>query len=288
MKIKLYLFMLTAMLVSKSIVAADIVSDVRAGGDGKSSSYEESYIELGVSLVVANNPWDIAAGEEYDDHDLNLDFDVYGQLKKNNFLIEVTQGTMDGLNLGYTFLTTPTWQVDFLAGSLNGSYEIGKDYKIDDNDTESERNRKIYERNRIYVGTGLRVTHYWGKYVVQARILNDFVYQSGTGGSLRIGRGWQYRNWYIFGIFGGEYRSAKTNQMWYGIDSDEATARYPSYNAESTFNFSSQLGFIRPINENWVLRGYIGYSNTPASASKSSLVEDEDTSYSSISVNRVF
>ncbi|WP_246439047.1 MipA/OmpV family protein [Teredinibacter franksiae] len=274
------------LLYTLPLFAADIASDVRTTGERESQNEDGGFFEVG--LVVGHIHSPLESNQVDGEAGFGIDIDFFGEYRKHGFFIEATQGTQDGLNLGYTFWQNPTWQVDFLAGSMNGFYEPDMDLTIHEDDSDEEKNRKLYERNTFYMGTGLRVTHYVDDYVVQYRLLADTLEGNGVTSSLRVGRGWQYRNWNFFGIASAMYNSAKTNHMWFGVEEHEATNLYPAYSPGSTASLSLQLGFIRPLSEKWVLRGYIGFDQYPDEARKSPLMSDSNGNYALISFNRVF
>ncbi|WP_075187061.1 MipA/OmpV family protein [Teredinibacter haidensis] len=280
----LWLITFAVQCAALPLFAADIASDVRNGGARETE--DGGSFELGLVAGYEGSPLRWKQAEE--GSGTVFDIDGSGEYRKNGFFVEATQGTQDGLNLGYTFWQPNTWQVDFLAGSMNGFYESELDDQVNEDDDEAERNKKIYERNTFYLGTGIRVTRYVDKYVVQYRLLTDTLDNNGVSSTLRVGRGWQYRNWNFYGIASAQYNSAKTNHMWFGVTENEATSRYPAYKPNSTLSYSMLLGVVRPLSEKWVFRAYAGWVQLPKEARHSPLIDDSDGTYALLTINRVF
>lgn len=266
--------------------AADIASEVREGA--YQQTQDGGYFELGLVAGYISWPWRLEQDELWRGDKAVLDFDGAGEYRKNGFFAEAAQGTQDGLNLGYTLWQNNYWTVELLAGSLNGLYEPDYDISITPADDEATRNDKLYKRNTFYQGTGIRLSHYVGDYVVQYRLLTDTFDNNGVMSTLRIGRGWQYRNWSFHGIVSAEYASAKTNNYWFGVKEDEATEKYPVYSSNSGISYNLRLGAAKPINEKWVFRAYTGYILFSEGARDSSFVENTPGSFVVFTVNRVF
>jgi len=281
------LLTVAALLVSQSLNAADIASDVRSGGNPLNE--DGGYFELGVSAGYANSPLKIKQAEDgLEDDGSMIDIDGAGEYRFKGFFIEATQGSQDGLNLGYTAWKSTNWTLDILAASMNGFYDTDLDIDIRPGDSEAERNRKLYNRNTLYSGAGVRLSVYVNEYVMQYRLLTDTKGGNGVISSARVGRGWQYRNWNFHGILSTVYTSEKTNTYLYGVSESEATARYPAYAPGSGISYSLFLGVARPINEKWVFRAYTGYYTYPDAATNSAFVDQDNGSFLFLSVNRVF
>jgi len=267
-----------------SVGAADIAGDVQQSG-GFSSNGDGGYFELGFGIGHFHNPFQIRQ-EDYDGAIADIDGSFV--FRKKGFFGEVVQGTQDGLNLGYNAWQNDRWSIDILVGSMNGVYEPDLETEVKPGDDEDTRNEKLYNRHTLFLGTGIRVSHYIGNYVMQYRLVADTLDGNGLISTLRLGRGWQYRNWNYHCILSAQYTSETTNNYWYGVENYEATARYPAYHPEASLSYSAQFGITKPLSEKWVARLFTGWTQYPNEARDSPFVDDSDFSFVALTVNRVF
>jgi len=263
--------------------AADIAGDVQTG---LNLNEDGGYLEVGFTAGYINNPHETRQEQETNDAVVTVDGSLV--YRKKGFFLEAVQGTQDGLNLGYTVFQNEKWSADFLGLSVNRSYDYEADNEIEQGDDEATRNSKLYERDTLYAGTGFRVTRYLQNHVVQFRLVTDIFDNNGVTSSLRFGRGWQIRNWNLYGILGINYTSADTMNYWFGIEEQEATNRYPAYKADAGVSLSAQMGAVKPLTEKWLLRFYLGWIQYSDEAKDSPLVRDSDYTYTAFTINRVF
>ncbi|SMF08441.1 Outer membrane scaffolding protein for murein synthesis, MipA/OmpV family [Alteromonadaceae bacterium Bs31] len=264
--------------------AADIAGAVQ--NNGRAVDEDGGYFEIGFATGYLHMPYDTS--QEQETADLFIGIDASFEFRKKGFFTEVVQGTQDGLNLGYTLWHNNTWVVDFLAASMNRFYDPDLDNKIKPEDDEDTRNKKLYNRNSFYLGTGLRISHYLDEYVIQYRLVTDTLDDNGVISTLRLGRGWQYRNWNFHCILSAQYTSAKTNNYWFGVEQWQATERYPAFSPDSSLSYSAQFGLAKPLSEKWVARLFTGWEQYPSEVRGSPFVDDSDGSYMAFTVSRVF
>lgn len=266
-----------------SVNAADIAGDVQ---NGMSLNEDGGYLELGLGVGYVHNPYNTFQEQEVTDCYLDLGGSIV--FRKSGFFLEVVQDTQDGVNIGFNVWQNERWSVDLLAASMNRFYDMYLQTDVRRTDDEATRNEKLYNRHSFYLGTGIRVSHYVDDYVIQYRLVTDTRDDNGVMSTLRVGRGWQYRNWNFHGILSAGYISESTNNYWFGVEDWEATEKYPAYEAGSSVAGSIQLGLAKPLSEKWVLKAFSGWVQYPDEARKSPFVDDSDYFYVTVSINRVF
>lgn len=296
MKTRLCTLSLGLLFATSTAWAGDIASSVHDKQAKDSDDY--STIELGLALAYVDNPH-VSTQRVMDGWQLEIN--GAGEWRKNRFFIELSQGTQDGANIGLNLWQNKRWSVDFLAASMQGWI---RDLSDDDDtevpvdpDTLSEEelqgieanlNRRLEKRQTFYSGTGLRVTHYRNNYVIQYRLISDTFEGNGVISTLRVGRGWQFRNWNLSAIGSAQYTSEGTNNYLFGVSNREATTRYPEFNANSSLSYSLVLNATKPLSEHWVMRSFLGYQYLGNNISDSPLLNNANVSVAAISLNYVF
>ena len=214
------LLVATALLAGGAAQAADIITDLREGRRASNGGY----FELGIGAAYIDTPF-VEQNSDYENGSA-VAFSMNGAWRYKRFFFEATYGGYDGLNLGFNLVDTPQWSVDFLAASAEGLI-IEKDRE------PADRDDALFERENFYSGAGVRVTRYAGDYVMQAKLVTDTHHNNGVSASARLGRGWQVRNWNLHALGTLDYSSDKTTDYFFGVDADEATAKYAVYEAEA-------------------------------------------------------
>lgn len=272
------------MFIGSPSYSADIAADVtRKGANTLNTS---GYLEIGTIAGYRHTPF--LADDNEIGEDFILEFDIGGEYRYKRFFVEASQGTMDGINIGYTLWHNKNWHIDHLGASISGELSEHEDSKIRSVDSESQRNEKLRARDTFYIGSGVRITHYIHDYIIQYRLIFDLFDSNGLQSSLRLGRGWQIQNWNFHGILSAHHISQKTNDYWFGIDSNESTSRFPAFSAQSATFYSLRIGLARPLAENWVFRAYASQMQIPSSTQASPLVDKHHLNELITSINYVF
>lgn len=262
--------------------ANDIAADVNGGN----RNYQNGgYFEIGAIAGFNDNPVHLKAHSRRSG--VGVDVDGSGVYRYQKFFAEAVYATQDGVNLGYNLWQNDNYSVDLLAGSLSGSYYIRED-NITDDGSEEYKNDELYTRRTLHTGTGIRVTRHINNYVIQYRLVTDILDNNGIISTLRVGRGWQYRNWNFHGVLSAIYTSKETNQYRFGVDQEDATTRHPAFYPEASVSYSAQFGVTKPLSEHWVVRGIAGWEQTPDEIKPSNFVDEHDRTYLGISISRVF
>ncbi len=276
---------LVSLFTTVNTLASDIAMDMRNGGDVSPSN--GGYLELGVGL-----DYNILARQHADNTDyehLSGTLAISGEYYRNGFFIEASEGTSDGLNVGYNFWNNETWSIDFLASSFRGSLrETDDEQDASLTNNETLRNQRILDRDTFYNGTGIRITGYLQDYVLQYRLVTDTHGGNGVVSTLRLGKNWQLRNWNFHSIISAEYNSATTNNYIYGIKANEQTARFPAFKTDASVNLSFETGVNYPVRENWVFRSFFRISPLDKDLQNSPLSQNNYSFRFSNSLNYVF
>jgi hypothetical protein len=251
--------------------AGDIADEVRNPGQSPAAE-NGGFLEIGLIVGAESRPW-----QQYDPAD-NDQFDpiagivLSGSYRYKRVFAEVTVLGLDGLNLGANLWQNQRWAVDFLALNVDGKPPSNSEPTDENLSAEEQRDRKLLDRDNGFVSAGIRVTGYFGDTISQFRLVSDYYNSHGIIASARIGRQWLAGNWKIQGLLGARFNSAKINQSWYGVDTAEATLRFPAWQADNSIQLETQLGVSYPINQDWVFRSDLLYIRYPAAIANSPLL----------------
>lgn len=265
------LLILATIVLLQPVSAADIATDVRSGG-GVPDYSNGGYFEIGVAggyLASAR----ITKDDE--DEGWQAGLTLAGGYRYRGFFLEASEGTADGLNLGYNLWNSQHWSLDLLAASLNGDIDTDNQDKIDSRFTEEQRNAEIIDRDTFYNGAGVRVTGYCNDYILQYRLVTDTHSGNGVTSTARLGKSWQIKNWNFHGVISVEYHSATSNRYWLGISATEATSRFPEYDPGSSVSANAELGVTYPVGKDWVFRSFARFGTLPQEQKNSPLVDDD-------------
>ncbi|MCZ2723462.1 MipA/OmpV family protein [Marinomonas sp. 15G1-11] len=264
------------------VFAGDIAKDIRTGNvSGKENG---GYFGIGLFASYLDGGRIYPEKEnEGDSFGINIGGDYY----YNGFFIEASQGTFDGLNLGYNFLNKENWSFDVLFSSFQGRLEIEEDKRFKST-IEDERNAAILERNTFYNGAGLRATAHFDSYIFQYRLVTDTHEGNGISSTARIGRSWQVKNWNLHSILSMEYSSSDKNNFLYGVTAEEATGRFPQYDLGSSIIFSGEVGVTYPLTEHSVFKSFLRYTDLPKNIENSPLMEDDNETLLVTSISYIF
>jgi hypothetical protein len=283
------------MLLSSAaaVMATDISRDVRGNGSGANLE-NGGYFSIGAGVLAGKGTW-----QNKDENDTGTNYGEFtfalsGAYRRGGLFVEAEQGSLDGLNLGYTLWNNNAWTADVLISVPGGSLGRGeKEYVVASNDqSEQERSNNLLDRlkkDRWLAGTGFRVTGYLSDYVVQYRLLTDVHKGRGLFSSLRFGRSWQLKNWNLYSLLSAEYYSEEINDDLYGVSSEEATERFAEYHAGAGGWASAKIGLTYPLSEHWVVEAS-ALARTLSKAEKDSpLMNSSDYhAFTNVSIHYVF
>jgi outer membrane scaffolding protein for murein synthesis (MipA/OmpV family) len=267
--ILLRLVALLLWLLSPLIRAEDIARDLRGNGSAPNHS-DGGYFELGFGAAYVVDPF-LAEADGCDSHRVCPSLFASGAYRYKGAFIELADATYDGLNLGYSLWDNEHWAVDILALNIFG--EPSDDERTSD-DPERQKDLNLIQRSRLFVGTGTRITGYFGNTILQLRWVGDISDDHGAVGSLRIGQSFQYRNWNFHTMVSADWLSAKATNYWIGVSPQEATTRFAAYQTDSSVYLSGEVGVTYPISDHWVGRTYLRYAALPDKVANSPLIDE--------------
>lgn len=216
---------------------------------------------------------------------------IAGAYQYNGFFIDASQGSVDGLSLGYHFVRNDQWEVDLLISSARGrlvSHDSEDDVPNDSGDFELERQQIIDRRDSFYNGAGIKITKYHGNAIFQYRLVTDIHRNSGVLSSAHLGYAFQRRNWTFNGVVSAHYISEKTANYWYGVSAQEATTNHPVYAVGSAVEYVAKVGATYPLGENIVFRSSLSYALFDKDIARSTLQPGEYGINTSATISYVF
>lgn len=265
--------MVPIIISQKKLLAGLLLYALATAVNAQENSRDGAYLDIGIGLGVESDPF------IYDDTD-NSGFDLYlnARYQKNGFFVEIPLGTSKQqatiLSFGYNFLNTTHWSYD-LRLAMNHR-------DLDHILPESQRNSRRVSHSKL----GLRVlgdfdnTHV--KFIVAGASGDP---DGGLYASAWLSQNQQYYNWNIYGSFGVEYRNEDVVNYFYAINEVEGL---PRYRGKAGLEYTAQVGFDYPINENWVFEGFIRTIVLPSGISNSPLVDGKTAVESALVVKYVF
>ncbi|MGK0440569.1 MAG: outer membrane scaffolding protein for murein synthesis (MipA/OmpV family) [Pseudohongiellaceae bacterium] len=280
---QLYLALVIVSLCINNVFAADIATDIRKAAEAPDIS-NGGYFEIGLGFDYTN---DSRLSVADDEDGYGEAFDIGGSYRYNGLFVELSQGTLDGLSLGYHLWANDKWIVDLLGSSINGTLTSGDDEDLSGL-SEAQRNDALIDRDTFYNGAGVRATGYFGDTIFQYRLVTDIHDDNGIVSTLRLGRSGQLRNWNFHGVVSADYASAKTSHYWYGVSQSDATARFQEYNAGSTMSYTAEIGLTYPMSEHFVFRSTARHTRFSNEVQDSPLTDGNNSTYIATSINYVF
>jgi len=155
----------------------------------------------------------------------------------------------EGLLLGYTLTQDQNWAIDavlsprFIGPADN---DLLEDADLDDRDPD--------------LHAGLRYSLYFNDSLIRLDVSKDIANtHDGYILSASYDKEWQLRNWVVTGTAAVAYISEDMTDYYVGVDSDEATSKFPVYQAEGAVLTGLSLGAEYPINEDWTFNTLLSY-----------------------------
>lgn len=274
------------LLCGNNAAANDIAREVRVGSQGPDLS-NGGFLELGLGLELSNNLRVQEDPDKTDNFQLEGAPSISGAFRYRGFFAGFTEGSFDGINIGYNFYSSDFWSYDLLLSSFQGELNIDVD-EIEDSDSEAARNRKLLNRDTFYNGAGFRATRYYNDYILQLRLVSDIHHGNGYQATGRVGRHLQLGNWNLHAVGGLVYDSSKLSQYLWGVTAEEATERFPEYTLGGGFRFQLEGGGLYPLTKDWVFRSILRYTWYPEDVFQSPLIDDHFSLSLGGSLNYVF
>jgi len=145
----------------------------------------------------------------------------------------------EGLILGYTLVQNQNWALDaLLSPRFPGTIDNDLLEDLDDRDPD--------------LHLGLRYSAYFDDSLIRLDVSQDI---SDRDNGFTIGasydREWQLKNWIVTGTAALTYISEDVSDYYFGVDSDEASTKFPVYRADSTLISALALDVEYPLSEDW-------------------------------------
>ncbi len=258
--------------------AGDLSSDVRNGTHGPIRT-DDSYIELGMGFNVGTNPfYGLPEGNEKGKISAELEAGVNLHLQYHGWFVEAFSESLEVATLGYNFTDTEHWSFDLVGLPQHPelSSRVSKDL-------EGMRPR------HLDFMSGPRVTGYLSNYIVQFHALTDISnIHNGQVLSAKIARHWQYKNWNFHAIGGVSYRSHKAADYYLSIEPEDATQKFPEFQAQAGFVQVYEIGVTYPLSKKWVFRTSMQHYALDSQWSDSPLLVSTNVTKLLTSINYVF
>ncbi len=256
------------LLVLAPVHAADLSRDIREGRLDNSGEVS-AFLELGLSVGYEDLP--VVGADE-----VTLGLSFGGHISWRGFFVDVLQESYSGFQIGYSLFNN-----DFLSVDLLGAVtELSVDDDLSE-ELDSLRNREPG------LNAGIRSTFYRGDNLFQFELLKDATNEhDGYLMSVFAGRSWLYNNWNLHTIIGARYWSQEVLDYFVGVREDEASERFPAYQAESGTVMVAEAGVTYPLNEHWIFRGTVSSWKLSDSIENSPLISGDR--YNSILARFVF
>ncbi len=248
--------------------AADLSRAIREGRQDEAADFA-AYLELGAHVSAGRMP---VVGEK----NVEVSLTVGGHLRIKRFFIDFLSESYNRGQIGYNLYAGPTWSFDVLATGSPDGIDTALSNELDG----------LRDRSGA-VESGLRVTGFSGPFIAQFEALMDISGEHDGGiVTSTIARQYLWRNWNFHWLLGARYQSAETTNFLFGVNADEATERFPEYNAGAGVTYVSELGATLPLNRYFVFRGTARYWSLPDSIADSPFIEG--INYSEVSGSLVF
>jgi len=253
-----------------SVHAADISRDVREGRADE-SIHSSGYIEATADFSYDDTP--VVGADRY-----RINFTIGGHYRYKRFFIDALAESYNQFQFGLNAYSGPSWSIDtFIAANDNGI----ADQLNDELDSFADRDPGL--------NFGLRATGYTGAYITQFEAMNDI---SGTHDGFlftaSFARNWLHKNWNFHALLGARYQSQEALDYLFGIDADEASERFPAYEAGAGTTCVTEFGATYPIAENWVFRSTARWWEYPSSVVDSPFITDDSFLIFSNSITFVY
>jgi outer membrane scaffolding protein for murein synthesis (MipA/OmpV family) len=251
----------------------DIDSDIVRG----QFTGEGGYFEIGAHLFAGNSP---IVGVPKDGNTVTGGaLSLSGRWQQGAGFIEVE--SLGDINIGLNLWNNEHWWVDALVSQYHQGF--------DPQDVDALENSNLRERSRD-LPIGLRATGYLGNTLIQITFLSGDLRDKHNGYSLaaELGQYWQIRNLNFHWLLGALFDSDTVAQYYFGIDSNQADANFPAYQADASLRLFSELGLTMALSEHWVLRGEARYAHLSSAIKDSPFIEDSYATLAALTLSYIF
>lgn len=150
--------------------------------------------------------------------------------------------------VGYNLANVGDWEFDSIFSTAHG--ELNYNYRED----------SFNKNNTPYIGlramgtiAGLDAMFIYGINT------NKSDFSGGHYAAAWLAKSWNVQNWHFFSSVGLQYRNDEILDYYYGVP--ESAKYHPTFNADGGFNFIYKMGVKKPISENWLVEGFLSYTD---------------------------
>lgn len=205
------------------------------------------FLELGVGLEYSDGETMIREGFE----GLEVDTQLNASLQLSGLFYEYYSDSGRNGVFGLNFLNTDYVGMDVIIGKEHDSFAKDKD---------DELLLPINIRKADW-SVGFRSAVYLGPLVIQGQIREEFTgLHEGFTASLQTGARLQIKNLNLHGIVGASYQSEEVMEYYYGVTAAEANSDFAEYRPGEDLTYHGEVGASYPINEDWIIRGQMNYT----------------------------
>lgn len=278
------------MIRARRVAAAALLPLVLAWGAATGAPGDGGYLEIGLAALVEREILADLDGEPVGWAEPAPAVTLAGAWYRGRAFVEGRRGGLDGVSLGATLLGTESRALELLAVHLPGSVEelgyTSADASPNVDADDRSRAASLFSRNTLFGTSGLRYREYRGDLLLQGSAALAWKHGNGVLLGAHAARRWQLGRWSLEGAVGLRFASAALVDFLYGIDPDEATARFPAYRAPGAPFGEAALGITRALGRDVVLRATTrarrfgdGVTDSPLVARGTSLYAEAGVAY---------
>lgn len=229
-------------------------------------------VTLGAGVFARSGFFYVGDEEEYDEYGPAVLADITYQ--HNDFFAVLSQRD---IALGYRLWDSAEWSLDAVLSPKQAGF--------------SSENSALANQDEqdIDLHFGARFTRYFDTSRFSFELSNDIagVHDSYIASATYL-KEWQYRNWLISSQLSASYLSQDVTQYYYGVDTHEASNRFPAFRANGSVLFGADLRVDYPLTEHWVFRASAHALQVTGDIKSSPLIDDSTIVEMTIGVNYVF
>lgn len=250
-----------ALIISYNVNAEEMASSIRMDGPHYGDAGWE--VSAGPGFYVFGN--ELFVGGDGDDDGDSGGFTILADVVYQNDNFYFMMGDQNGLVLGYSLFRNNNWIFDAVLGPKFGR-------------PENDELKVLNERD-VDLHLGLKSSWYGDSNRLSFELSDDIT--DAHGGSIFIVEylhEWQVKNWVLTAGLGGVYASQKMVDYYFGVEANEATAKFPVYDADASHLIFSGLTVKYPITENWVFHSNISFVKTGSEVNDSPITQNDTVS----------
>jgi outer membrane scaffolding protein for murein synthesis (MipA/OmpV family) len=262
-------FSITALCTSLALLSTGLTATAFAKENTEDDSYSGGFLKVGVGYKYDQNP--------FESEQNGFAIFVNGRYQTDiGLFIEAAFGAnerQEGLNIGYNFYNTDSWNFDITTVKAFGETEV-KALLVDPEGILP--NSFVVDKRDASQMLGLRATGTFDKSSVQflvAPLLLGDDYDDGIYASLWAGHSWQIKNWEVYATAGLEYRSENILDHYFEPSEALQNTGLAPYDASAGIDATLQVIASYPMSENTLFEAYARYTQYSSSITESPIIQ---------------